>query len=148
MDHVDVHVHLRLLVASWLMLTACGNDIVVVPELEPGERACAFPMSVGHWDDGTLRHIGSDRTVCVCMTEAEFESKSRFDDLNDALLADCHREAAKYDFDWTECEADYESKIWLNGLGIVDGSAVWWPMDDTDHPLHPPGIFLECSGDV
>jgi hypothetical protein len=144
MDHVHVHVHLRLLVASHLVLTACGNDTVVAPKLEPGERACAFPLSVGHWDDGTLRHIGAARMVCVCMTESEFESKSRFDELNEELLADCNREAAKYQFDWTECEADYESKAWLNGAGGLEGANVWWP---TEHPLHPPGDLLMCGGD-
>jgi hypothetical protein len=76
--------------------------------------------------------------VCICMTEEEYESGSRLDELNQLLLEDCEYDALQYEFDWTDCEADFESNEWIG----EDGDRVTWP---TGPVMNPPGAGLECD---
>ncbi|GEM_PF-6182328 len=129
---------LRLLgMLCMLGMTACQDDFVVVPVLEEGERACARPLSHGHWEDGTHRTVGTARHVCLCMTEAEYESESRFDELNQALRRDCEQDAVQYGFDWTDCEEDFAAKNWIGD----EGQYITWP---TGPVRNPPGSTVEC----
>ena len=136
MDRFRLRSRLRawLLFAPALVLVAgsCGDDSVDTPE---GERACARPLAWGHWADGSKHSIGTERHVCLCMTEAEYESGSRMDELNDMLLADCEQDAEPYDFDWTECPAYHDEGLWLE--------AVTWPTGPVDNR---PGSQVVCAG--
>ncbi|WP_052548489.1 hypothetical protein [Enhygromyxa salina] len=135
-----LHIHLGALTLGFalaLTVPACQDDtLVAVPD--EGERACARPLSYGHWEDGTLRAIGEARHVCLCMTKAEYESKSRIAELNEALLADCELDAAQYDFDWNDCEQDFASNEWVG----ESGERITWPT--TTGVVNPPGATLSC----
>ena len=114
------------------LLTSCGDDTTEV--VEPlTERACSRPLAWGHWNEGGMHTIGPDRHVCLCMSEAEFLSGERLDELNAALLADCELAAAPWDFDWTECQDRYDEGVWIEG--------VTWP---TERVIYPPGADLVC----
>jgi hypothetical protein len=132
-----LHIHVRALTLGFaLTMAACQDDtVVVVPD--EGERACARPISSGHWEDGTHRAVGTDRHVCLCMTKAEYESKSRISELNEALLEDCELDAVQYGFDWNDCEQDFASNEWVG----ESGERITWP---TTGVVNPPGATLEC----
>lgn len=135
-----LHVHLGALTLGMLLGGApgCGDRLADDPDHVPTERACARPISSGHWTDGRLRHVGTARHVCMCMTEEEYESGSRLDELNQLLLEDCEYDALQYNFDWTDCQADFESKEWIG----EHGERVTWP---TGPVMNPPGSGLECD---
>ena len=138
MDRLHVHLHLAAL-ASFLAVAACGDDTTEVPDpAENTERACARPYAWGHWDDGTMRTIGTDRHVCLCITEEEFESGTRLAELNAMILAECNQQAEKYDFAWTECQMWHDEKLWIG----ENGDNVTWP---TDYVIYPPGVQLVCQ---
>jgi hypothetical protein len=133
------HLQLRTLIPlALLALSACHDDTVAIDTADT-EAACARPLSYGYWETGEyeLRKIGRELLVCVCMSEAEFESKSRLDDLNEALLEACRQDAAKYAFDWDDCEQDFESRAWIG----AEGARVTWP---TEGVTTPPGASLRC----
>ena len=69
------------------------------------------------------------------MTEAEYASGSRMDELNDMLLADCEQDAEPYDFDWTECPRYHDEGLWLD--------TVTWP---TGPVMYAPGSGVVCEG--
>lgn len=109
------------------------------PYAEPLGRACARPVSLGHWHNGMMHTIGTARHVCLCITEDEYESQSRLDEINELLLEDCKSDAEKWDFDWTECEQDFASKEWIG----EDGWKVTWPTEEG--VINPPGADLTCE---
>lgn len=117
-------------------LTACTDD--TVPGPEEGAAACARGITRGYWNDGTRRGIGGDRHVCLCITEEEFESKSRLDEINMLLLEDCRSQSAYYGFDWDDCDEDYASKEWIG----PEGEYVTWP---TGPVVNPPGSKVVCA---
>jgi hypothetical protein len=118
-------------------LGACAEETVELPDHEQTERACVRPYAWGHWEDGTKHIIGPDRHVCLCMTEAEFESGSRVAELNAMVLAECDEQAKKFDFAWTECQMWHDEQLWVG----EDGHSITWP---TDHVLYSPGAQLSC----
>lgn len=124
-------------VALPLVLGSCGDDVVTVAEPRTA-RACARGIARGHWNDGTKRVVGNDRHVCLCMTEAEFESGARVSELNDLLLAGCDAEAEVWAFDWTECQERHDSGDWVG----EDGENITWPTSDV---VNPPGVGLICE---
>ena len=135
-----LHVHFGALILGLILGASpgCGDRTADDPDHVPSERACARAISHGHWADGRLRGIGETRHVCMCMTEEEWESRSRLDELNQLLLEDCEHDALQYEFDWTDCEDDFENKTWIG----EDGDRVTWP---TEPVMFPPGANLECD---
>lgn len=91
------HIYLRqlILAASIVATSACGSDQVSVPEQLRGEPACMWIMDTRmHFSDGTSKLIFDEPAnqtgaACACLTEAEFESKSRLEELNDMALQIC-----------------------------------------------------------
>ncbi|WP_157595770.1 hypothetical protein [Plesiocystis pacifica] len=128
------------LAASVLGLGSCGDDLVVPTEPET-QRACARAISRGYWEDGGQHNLGLRRHVCLCMTEEEYLSQSRLEELHQALLDDCLSEASSFGMDWSECQADYESEVWISG--VEKGSRVTWPTPD-HVVVTPPGMHLDC----
>ena len=118
-------------------LLGCIDDVVPIPQVDES-AACARGLSKGYWNDGTHRVIGADRHVCLCITEDEFESMSRVDELNQMLLEDCRDQSALYGFDWDDCDEDYAAKEWIGPAG----ERVTWP---TDHGVNPPGSQVVCG---
>jgi hypothetical protein len=112
--------------------TACSDDLVEVPEYLRGEPACAWLIDTRvHFADGGHRLISDEQTrytgaACLCVTEEEFESRSRDDEFNDLALDLCHELATQYDFVWSECQMNYESERWLD--------FVFWARGEFDHP--------------
>jgi MYXO-CTERM domain-containing protein len=50
----------------------------------------------------------------MCMTKEELNEGVWAEHLNDLAYAECKRiEGLYYDFDWTDCQEDYESGEWL-----------------------------------
>jgi hypothetical protein len=137
MDRLYVHI-CALTFGVTLATTACSDTVEADMDDEPREAACARPISRGHWEDGRRRTIGADRHVCLCMTEEEYESRSRLDELNQMLLEDCELDALQYDFDWTDCEKDFLVKTWIG----ENGDQVTWP---TGPVLNPPGSAVVCD---
>ena len=73
------------------------------------------------------------------MTEDEYESQSRLDELNQKLLEDCEYDALQYDFDWTDCEKYFDGKTWIG----QNGEGVTWPTEEG--VINPPGASLVCD---
>lgn len=99
---------------------ACGDDLTEVPDEDGREPACMLLVGTdGHWDDGSVRVIfdefdsGSVGVGCMCLTQEEFESQSRHDELAELVLAECERLSALHEFDWDECQEDYDNGVWL-----------------------------------
>ncbi len=138
MDRLRLRLHLHLILLALAPgLAACGEDLTEVPDSPATERACARPYAWGHWDDGTKRVLGTDRHVCLCMTEEEYESGSRLDEINAMLLQVCDEQAKSFDFDWTECQSRHDERFWIG----EQGELVTWP---TDHVINPPGSSVHC----
>lgn len=139
-----LHVHVGLILGMALSVTGCGpEEIVSAPDdglVGVGERACARPLSSGYWNDGTMRFIGGERHVCLCMTEAEYESKSRLDEINQMLLDECRKVSELYEMDWDDCDEDFAANNWIGPEG--EGEWVTWP---TDHVIYPPGANVDCK---
>ncbi|NVB37298.1 hypothetical protein G6O69_05610 [Pseudenhygromyxa sp. WMMC2535] len=96
------------------------------------EPACALLVDTwGHWEDGTRQLImnheaGSSISVCMCMSEEEFDSGVRDDELADLLLDACLAYSELYGYDWDECEEKRaESEWWL-------WYKVWWDHEVID----------------
>ncbi len=99
----------------------------------------------GHFPDGTVRLIFDERTTpewsgaaCMCMTEEEYESGSRVDELKDKALDLCEELADLHPFEWNECQEDYESS---------PASDSWWIEWSRGDHEHPAGTALGCVGE-
>ncbi|NJK32116.1 MAG: hypothetical protein HC927_06700 [Deltaproteobacteria bacterium] len=108
---------------------------------DPRSAACMVGVAHGYWDDGGLLVIrewatGTAFTACLCLTEEEFSTKSREDELNDMLLEECERQAAMKDFDSNDCQEFYDSEYWLLMVSWARGDNEW---------MRTPG--LSCSSD-
>jgi hypothetical protein len=113
-----------------LLLSGCADRQVDVeddlPELLPG---CMVITGRGYWEDGSGKPIvdetGYTGTVCMCMTKEELNEGVWAEELNERAYAECKRiEELYYDFDWTDCQEDYESGEWLwQVLPAVDDMA-------------------------
>ncbi|NVB40589.1 hypothetical protein G6O69_22305 [Pseudenhygromyxa sp. WMMC2535] len=78
---------------------------------------------------------GTSISACVCMSEEEFESGYRDDELADELMAECLAFSALYGYDWDECEENrYGSEYWL-------AVEAWWDDEDLDFAYDG----LECA---
>lgn len=137
-----LHVYVGLILGMALPVTGCGPEIVSAPVDGVGERACARANSRGYWNNGTMRNIGGDRHVCLCMTEAEYESKSRLDELNQMLLDECREVSEFYEMDWDDCDEDFAANNWIGPKG--EGELVTWP---TGPVLNPPGSDVHCKAE-
>lgn len=142
-----LQLHLHALTAGLVGLAlglspACGDETVEVPEALRGEPACMWVMdSRGHFEDGSVRLIIDEPrsytgAACLCLTEAEYESKSRHDELNDRALEVCNQLATQHDFAWTECQENHDSGRWLD--------LVFWARGQF---THPSGEGLGCVGE-
>ena len=124
--------------------TACA---VEAPEPEVGEPICMLVNSDGHWNDGTQHLIrepnevgGGQPVGCGCLPP---EDRYAWDDetLEDlAALAfdECERIAETYyDFDWNDCQADYDARVWEDlqwAMISVGPDSVW-------EDYHPPDLY-------
>ena len=126
-----------------LCLLGCLACAVEVPEPEIGVPFCMLAHSSGHWDDGTQTLIldpsesgGSLPASCGCLPP---DDRYAWDDavleeLAAIAVDECERIAETYyDFDWNDCRADYEARVWEE-LG--------WPMvyvgPDSDWAIYDP----------
>ncbi len=94
-----------------------------------------------HFSDGTSKLIFDEPAnqtgaACACLTEAEFESKSRLEELNDMALQICEDLANGTPYEWNECQHNHDSGEWLD---VVFWSAGNWE--------HPSGAALGCAGE-
>ncbi|MCA9687270.1 MAG: hypothetical protein KC457_34235, partial [Myxococcales bacterium] len=112
---------------------SCGDDATEVSE-PLTQRVCSRPTSWGHWENGSMHIIAPDRQVCLCMSEAEYLSGERLDELNAMLLEDCELDAEPYEFDWTECQQYHDAGYWLD--------MVTWA---TEWVMFPPGASVVCD---
>jgi hypothetical protein len=113
-----------------LLLAGCADRQIDVdddlPELLPG---CMVITGRGHWEDGTSKTLTNESdivpTVCMCMTKEEVNEGVWAEELNDLAYVECERSAGlHYDFDWTDCQEDYESGEWLNQVvGAIGDTA-------------------------
>ncbi len=140
-----LHIHIRQLTLASILaaLTACGADEeVAIPDELRGEPACMWIMDTWvHFANGDMRLIIDEATdytgaACVCMTEAEFESEARLDELNDMALQACEELAQQHEHEWDECQQDHDAGEWLD--------EVFWSAGDWEHPS---GMALRCVGD-
>ena len=121
---------------------ACSDEVVEIPEQLRGEPACAWVIdSQVHFADGSLRVLYDEQTkwtgaACLCVTEQDFESRSRDQEFNDLALQICNTLAAQHDFEWNDCQIDYESERWLD--------FVFWTSDGFEHPAAED---LGCVGE-
>ena len=142
MDRLQLH--LRTLSAVALLLavaSGCGADQVEIPDSLRGEPACAWIIdSRGHFADGgthiLLDEMGRTGVACLCLTEEEFETGARHDELNDKALEVCNWLASQQDFAWDECQMDHDSERWLD--------FVFWSAGQTQRP---EGDALGCVGE-
>jgi hypothetical protein len=124
-----------------LLLAGCAERQVDIdddlPELIPG---CMLVNARGHWEDGSSHPIRTETdetpTVCKCMTKEELNERVWAEELNELTYAECNRLAARYDFDWTDCQEFYESGEWLFQVIPATG-------DDT----HFNYTNLDCDGE-
>ncbi|NVB37073.1 hypothetical protein G6O69_04470 [Pseudenhygromyxa sp. WMMC2535] len=109
-----------------LALSGCAER-QLEDEADDRERACML-MAGGrvYWEDGQSRVIvdasGRSATACLCLTEEEFETQSRHDELNERLYERCEALAATFEADSNDCLEHYEAGTWLPG--------VWWARDE------------------
>ena len=85
---------------------------------------CQVLPAWGHWSDGGARFIqhedGSSVGACTCMSADEYwdNAEDGFPELLDRALASCKQAAARYDFEWDECEQNNDS--WPPLLAVDD----------------------------
>lgn len=133
---------LALALGTGLGGVGCRDDIVEIPHDLRGDPYCALVVGTwGHFADGSVWLIANYETEsvaggCVCATAEEIESGARDDELNDAALAECKRQAATMDFAWDECEEDHATREWLDIIILAD--------DTSDIP---PPTGLHCFGE-
>jgi hypothetical protein len=105
-----------------LLLAGCADRLigldVDLPELLPG---CMVITGRGHWEDGSSKTLTNESdmapTVCMCMTMEELNERVWAEELNELAYVECERSAAlHYDFDWSDCHANYESGEWLQSV--------------------------------
>ena len=119
------------------LLAACGDDLVDTSADSDREPACMWIVGTrGHFADGTTMLFSDEAnnragTACLCITQDEYDSKSRHDELNDLALAECERLAEPYGFEWNECQMDHDSDAWMN--------SVFWAKGNFDNGP-PPGF--------
>jgi hypothetical protein len=109
-----------------LVLAGCADRQIDVdedtPELLPG---CMVITGRGHWEDGSSTVLSNEwdsaPVVCMCMTKAELNEGVWAEDLNELAYVECKRVEELYDFDWTDCQADYESGEWLDQVTPATG---------------------------
>jgi len=122
-----LHLRLRSLVALGLLL-GCTERGLDEDNPEEREAACMWIIAPdGHWNDGRVLYIVDEKnrrapTVCMCMTQEEYDDKVYFDELNDRAYDECKRLAAPHNFDWDECWEQYERGDWLNDVFWARGS--------------------------
>lgn len=144
-----LHLQRRPLTSLFLALVglvsgalACADEVVEIPDELRGEPACAWVIdSLVHFADGGVRVLydeqsGGTGAGCLCLSEQEFESGSRNQDLNDLALVVCNQLAAQHDFEWNDCQMDYESERWLD--------FVFWAVEEFEHPT---ADALGCVGE-
>jgi hypothetical protein len=54
------------------------------------------------------------------------------------LLEECELDALQYDFDWTDCQEDFQNHEWIG----ENGERVTWP---TGPVTNPPGSDVACN---
>lgn len=122
MDRFHLHVHALILALGLglsALIPACADESIEIPERLRGAPTCAWVIdSWGHFEDGSVRMIldeprSINGAACLCLTTDQYETKARFDELNDMALEVCEQLAAQHDFAWDECREDYESGRWL-----------------------------------
>jgi hypothetical protein len=110
-----------------------------VSVVDRGEPACMWIIGTnGYFADGSKRFItDEDRsisgTACLCLSEEEFESESRHEELNDMSLEVCRQLAMQHDFVRDECDEHYEDQAWY--------TYVYWAVGRYD--ARPPGFTCE-----
>lgn len=124
------------------VVLSCSADEVPIPDHLRGEPACMWIMDTRmYFGDGTSWLIHDDPSnytgaACVCMSEAEFKSQSRSEELNDMALEICEDLAARRAHVWNECVQNYEMGNWLDD--------VYWARGKMEHPS---GTALGCYGE-
>lgn len=145
MGRLQLHLRQLIVVLAAVVVGSCSDDVVEVPDHLRGEPTCLWIIgSWGHFADGGMRLIIDEdaqfRTAaaCVCMSDADYESGSRADELNDMALEICEDLATQNPFEWDECQQDHDDGEWLKYLfrSVEGGSAE-----------HPSGTALGCIGE-
>jgi hypothetical protein len=109
-----------------LLLAGCADRQADLdddlPELLPG---CMVITGRGHWEDGSSTVLSNEwdsaPVVCMCMTKEELNEGIWAEDLNELAYTECKRVEGLYDFDWTDCQEDYESGEWLDQVTPATG---------------------------
>ena len=143
MDRLDIHLRQLILAITTLAVASCADEVIEVPDHLRGDPTCVWIIGTwGHFADGSVRLIIDDdaafrgAAACVCMTEADFESQSRADELNAMALDLCDELATRYPFEWDECQQDHDDGEWLKFFFRSAGAAE-----------HPTGTALGCVGE-
>lgn len=82
--------------------------------------------TTGIFADGSKRAISDESisragTVCLCLTEREYEMQLRHDEMNGMALEECKRLASQHDFVSDNCDEQYEQGDWLNNVFWAEG---------------------------
>jgi hypothetical protein len=120
-------------------LASCLDDTVEIPVPEPGRPYCMMVVdSLGHFADGSQRLIDwptRSAAGCACLLPSERNdptpdypylwTEEARNKLNALALEDCEKAALQWDFVWNECQADYESEVWIQSTQYVGKDGDW-----------------------
>lgn len=135
-----MNIHMLGLVVV-VALAGCGDRLADLDDSDDESLhvACAPITGWGYFEEGGQHVIfnentGTAGTACLCMTEEEVASRSRSEELNDLMFAECTRLADVYsgNFDWDNCEEKYLSGIWPMGMSFAEGDVDWMNIDGLD----------------
>lgn len=119
------------------LVLACSERTVDFPEEQPGKLYCMVAADTwGHFADGTIRmvhHPNEHRNAagCACVLPEERWADETLAMLNDLALEDCLDAVTHFDFEWDECQEDYEAGVWLQVVihPETDDGSVYIPDD-------------------
>ena len=112
---------------------ACSDETVDIPEELIGKPYCMIVGSWGHYADGTV-HLIMNATAtknpagCACARQEERWSPETLAMLNDLALEACKEAATHWDFEWDECQEDYDAETWIYSVMYVgeDGEDTYY----------------------
>lgn len=99
-----------------MLAVACSERLVDFPDEMIGKPYCVIIDSRGYYEDGSSRLIVSpdgSPAGCTCALPEERTAEETLERLNEAAFEACKAAAAPWDFDWDECQDDFESEAWL-----------------------------------
>ncbi len=148
---VDVALRLRpLICALGLIATGCAERQAELngDALERAPVCMAIGGTMGYWPDGTHTSVldvdtGTAVTGCLCMTQEEFESQLRLEELNALTYEQCELHAERSGFAWNSCAEDRDAGLWLLNTSWGLGELAWQNKDGLD--CAGEGEALACA---